>query len=266
MVLKDKLTMIISSCDKFSDLWDAHVGLLDRNWQDRGIDTYILTDSKHASNYDNVKIFSAGDGKEMSERLETILPLIETEYVFITLDDYFLIKKVDSSRISEIISYMDSKYLDYVRLFHLPNSHVKMKGCNGLYNVNLYKSQYAVNFYAGIWRKSFLTKTIKGSMNAWQYEVSLTQTARRLNAKCAMTKGREFVILDVVRKGKILTRANNYFKKNPVYHGSRDIMKKRDEFVLSYRTWAKRILPKRITQAFKRRMINNGYKFYSGIE
>lgn len=35
-MLKDQMTMIILSCDKFSDLWEGHVKLLEENWPDRG--------------------------------------------------------------------------------------------------------------------------------------------------------------------------------------------------------------------------------------
>lgn len=34
--MKKNMTMLILSCDKFSDLWDGHIKLLEKNWPDQG--------------------------------------------------------------------------------------------------------------------------------------------------------------------------------------------------------------------------------------
>ena len=48
-LLKDKLTMVIQTCDKFSDLWEGHFKLLNKNWADRQIDTLLVTDEATAN-------------------------------------------------------------------------------------------------------------------------------------------------------------------------------------------------------------------------
>lgn len=65
MSLKNRLTLVVHSCNKFSDLWDAHMTLLNRNWKDRDIDTFLVTDEETKSSYENVKIISTGKGKEL---------------------------------------------------------------------------------------------------------------------------------------------------------------------------------------------------------
>ena len=79
------MTMLILSCDKFSDLWDGHVKLLEQNWPDRNMDTIIVTDKQRQVSYPNVKVFAAGEELEWSERLEKVLESISTDYVFLTL-------------------------------------------------------------------------------------------------------------------------------------------------------------------------------------
>ena len=92
---ESKLSVIISSCDSFSDLWDGHIKLLERYWGDRNVDqTLLVTDKPTDRSYDNVTVLSAGEFAEWSQRLKKALDTVRTEYVFITLDDYFLIKKV----------------------------------------------------------------------------------------------------------------------------------------------------------------------------
>ena len=262
-MLKDKLTITIHTCQKFSDLWDSHIYLLNKNWNNRNIRTLLVTDCKTEKKYDEVEIISAGDGKEMSDRMKCALDKINTKYVLVTLDDYFPIYKINNESIERLINIMEMEDIDYLRLFHRPTSHKKFKNYDKIYKVNLDDDQYAINLYVGIWKKSFLEKTIQDSLNAWQYEVSLTKIGKKNNAKCLMSKGNEFRTLDVIRKGKILTKADKYIKKNNLSIGNREVMKKKDEFIIEFRTVFKRILPKNITKKLKTFLKKRGFKFYS---
>ncbi|HAN21282.1 MAG: hypothetical protein A2Y15_02255 [Clostridiales bacterium GWF2_36_10] len=264
-MLKDKLTLMIHSCDKFSDLWDTHILLLNKNWANRNIETFLVTDKASPETYDGVTVFFAGDGAELSERTAAILPYIKTEYVLITLDDYFLTKSISTEKIEDLVSAMEKENLDYIRLFSVPNSKDRIKGYKSLYRVQL-SGNYKVNLYPGIWRKSFIEKTIKEPLNAWQYEVSLTKIARKVDAKCAMSKGKEFEILDVVRKGKLLRKANRYLKKHHLYNGSRAVMRFKDEFKLNVISFISLNLPQSFVKYVKRKMIERGHHFYSDVD
>ena len=41
MEMNEDLSVIISTCDKFSDLWDANIQLLNQNWADRNAETFL---------------------------------------------------------------------------------------------------------------------------------------------------------------------------------------------------------------------------------
>ena len=106
---------------------------------------------------------------------------------------------------------MDAEWIAYLRLFTDPNSHKKFKDYKGLYEIPL-DVNYAVNLYQGIWRRDFIEKTLGDSQTIWKYEVSLTPTARQIEARCVLSKGKDFEILDVIRKGKLLHKANRWLK------------------------------------------------------
>lgn len=265
-MLKKKLTMIIHSCDKFSDLWDSHIYLLEKNWKDREIETIIVTDKLTNKKYDNVNIISAGEGKELSERIKFALPYIKTEYVLVTLDDYFPIYEINTKKIEKIIQEMEETNLDYVRLFKRPNSNIKLNNRSDLYKINLNDkkdSNYQVNLYVGIWRKTFIEKTIGKKMNAWEYELSLTKIARKERAICAMSKGNEYEILDVVRKGKILHKAHKYLKKNNLYNGSREIISWKEELKVNSLIFIKDHVNQKIVNLGKAILRKFGFTFYS---
>lgn len=263
-MLDDKLTLVIFSCEKFSDLWDGQVRQLEKFWPQRTIETYIVTDEKTEKKYESVKIICAGKGSEFSERVRKAVEHSKTEYVFVTLDDYFLIKNVENKRIEELIEIMDNEKIDYMRLYlrYKKSNKGQLKDYAGIHMVDP-SYRYSVNLYPGIWRKSFLEKTIKEERNPWQFEVALPQLAVENHAVCAMSKRNEYVFLDVVRKGKILNKANRYFKKYDVYHGERQVHSRIYEIRLGVKTLTSRYLPTWLVKRIKKIMQKLGYEFYS---
>ena len=66
--MENNFTVIISTCDKFSDLWDANIQLLNQNWADRNTETFLVTDKPTERKFENVKVIAAGEGTEITER------------------------------------------------------------------------------------------------------------------------------------------------------------------------------------------------------
>lgn len=123
--MDNNFSIIISTCDKFSDLWDAHVQLLNQNWADRNVETFLLTDKPTDRKFKNITVVAAGEGTEITERLQTVMPMIKTEYVLFTLDDYFLTEKISTEAIKEDISIMEKQRIDYLRLFVMTRKSLK---------------------------------------------------------------------------------------------------------------------------------------------
>lgn len=264
-MLSEKSTMLILSCDKFSDLWDGHVKMLEQYWPDRNMNTFIVTDKKKDVCFPSVSVLSAGDNVEWSCRLKYALNYVNTEYVFVTLDDYYLIKKVDTNRIEMLIKLMDNKSLDYLRLYERPVRATKqpISGENNVFYVDpSYK--YSVNLYSALWRKDFLLAMLDESLNAWEFEVSMQKKASEYGAKCAVSNNDDFFILDVVRKGKLLHKAARFFKHNPgIYTGNREINTWRYEIGLGIKSFVGCHTPLPINHAIRKVMKKFGYKFIS---
>lgn len=257
------LSLLISSCDKFSDLWDANHLFLKENWENCTAETFLVTDRETSKEYDGWRIIVAGDDLEMPARLMKALDYINTPYVLLTLDDYFLIKKVQNKQIEDIILLMDSYNIDYCRLYPINKEKKRaLKGNKWLYKIDLRK-EYAVNLYPGIWKTDFLRKTFNLKTDVWKYEVSLTSTAIKSNAICVMSRRNEFYILDVVRKGKVLHRANRFLKKKGVSLGNRPLVSWKTEFRYFVFGTFSHILPSGLKRIVKKIMRKIGFKFYS---
>lgn len=258
----DRLTLLIHSCDRYSDLWEAHAELLNKNWAERSVRTLLVSDLPGKVQLEGVEVHFAGAGRELSERMAYALSLIDTPYILITLEDYFPIYRIDPDGIERLLDIMDAEQLDYIRLFPDPNSHKSYRRYRHLFEISL-KTNYQVNLRQGIWRKSFVEKTIGERKNAWEYEVSLTPIAIREKAKCVLSKGGEFRTLDVVRKGRILHRADRYLRKHHLYHGSRPVISYREELRIEIFSLGKKLLPRWMAVKVKEFLRKRGYSFYS---
>ena len=153
--------MLIMSCDGFSDLWSGHIKQLQKHWPDHGMRTVIVTDRETDVSFPGVEILPVCNVPEWTDRLKIALDTVETEYVFVTLDDYFLIKDVNSANMSAMLQMMATEKLDYLRFYLRPKratAHL-LGDYNKIHWVDT-QYVYSVNLYSCIWRKSFLAATV----------------------------------------------------------------------------------------------------------
>jgi len=172
---------------------------------------------------------------------------------------------VDTQRVRALLQMMKEETVDYVRLFPHPRRATgkQLRNHPGIYEIDT-SLVYSVNLYSGIWRKSLLEKMVGCPQNAWQFEVSLAQKARKNAAFCVVSDNRDFVILDVVRKGKLLRKAARYFRHHPgIYEGDRPVNSWFYEFRLWVQTMISRHVPRCIFRALRALLISWGFHFYS---
>ena len=261
MLLKDKLSLVISSCEAYSDLWDNHIALLRENWADRSIDAVIVTDKKHNSPYSDVEVFSSGESMEMPQRLSEYAKKCKTDYLLITLDDYYVDRPIDNEKILRAICIMEKYELDYFRFWPYPHEKKRIEGVEKAFWIEL-EGNYKVNLYPAIWRKDFLLQTVKEPLSAWKYEVSLTEIARSLMAKCGYSVNGEYHIVDVIRKGKMLHPAKRFLDSKGMIL-NRELISWKQEVKLRVLYYGKEIIPKPILRFIKKQIVNSGHKFFS---
>ncbi len=255
--------MLISSCEKFSDLWQQHIRLYRENWMGEPIRTYLVTDRPTEAVLEGVEIIVAPSDYDFPMRIQYALQYIETDYVLLTLDDYFLIHPVSAENIATLAEKAKEGDMDYLLLYDRRKDRPKdFRDLEVLEPISL-EEDYAVNLYPAIWKKSFLDKTVTEDLSPWLYEVSLTKTAKKENARCFFSPSGSFLILDVVRKGKVLHKANAYFKKHAIDIGDRPLISRRYELRLALMDFIKWHTPRCCFLFLKKVAKKCGMKFYS---
>lgn len=264
-MLNTDVTLLVFSCDAYSDLWDGQVQQLEKHWPEHPPKAWIVTDQPTERQYEHIQVLVTPAELEWSERLAWVLQKVETPYVFFTLDDYFLIEDVPHDRINNYVRLMEQEGYDYIRLFKSRKK--KTLDAHQVYHelrgIDL-QHNYAINLYAGLWRTEFMRAAAQGKLNAWRFEVSLRKAGLAYGAKCLVCMDDMiYPFLDVVRKGKLLRKAAKYFHKHDIYHGDRAVNSWWYEFKLNGRAFVARHAPLWLFKLLKSIMHKFGHRFYS---
>ena len=258
--MSPQLSILISSCDKYSNLWNAHVLFQKRYWHGAPCKTYLVTDAETNRKLDGIEIIVANNEMDFSMRIQYALNYIDTPYVLLTLDDYFLIRPVCREKIDYLMEYAQKNSVDYLLMYDRRKA--KPKEYQPIVPINL-NEKYAVNLYPAIWNKEFLAKTAKENLSPWMYEASLTHIAIEEHAKCCFSPTGAFFILDVVRKGKVLHKARRYLAANHIDIGDWPTISRWAEIKLAIMDYISWHAPRNLFILLKKAANRIGIKFYS---
>jgi hypothetical protein len=207
--MKNDITLLIGTCDKYSYLWDNFVNLCNKYWQ-------VNCDKIFAGETLQVKhkgYYTSMCGKtQWSNIIKNTIKNIKTEYVYFVLDDYYFNQTITEKHIEDGINFLKenddanklvytSVYCEYYNLSHVKETFFKM----------LDNSDYLTTTQPAIWKKTFLDKCLKQNFNPWQFEIEGTNIIKGDNNKVYI-KHTEDLYFNVVNKGQIINKWN-FFKK-----------------------------------------------------
>lgn len=257
----EKITFLVFTCEKYSNLWDYNVQLLLENVSDDLIENiFLITDKPHSGNVRNASIVVANDDNDFIVRFSKGIEVCATSRFIFLLDDYF-IKNISDKKMIKLLSFFDENNIDYCKLYCRNKRYLKKSKPYFLINTSI---KYSVDLYPGIWNKNFAKlivdnwSSIKRSI--WDFEANLwKQEQISKSQKCICAIGGELDFLDVVRKGKIIRHSYNYLKrKNIKIEG----MKKRsviDSFKDHMLVFLSHILPEKTKQKLKKKFAKETY-------
>lgn len=169
-------TLLVLSCDKYSDAWVPFFTLLKRYWG--GGDTsqlkIVLMAEEKTFSFEDLNIISFPTQKKeaWSERLIRYLDHIETDFVMIACEDSFLREKNDPVRIERFISYMEQNpdisniALQGIDLEEYPRED---DGRFPELDKRPHGSNYCFNT-GGIWRVKHLRNYLVPEESPWDFE------------------------------------------------------------------------------------------------
>lgn len=207
--MKNDVTLLIGTCDRYSFLWDNFVTLCNKYW-----------------NVDCVKMFAGENlqvkhkgyhtvmcgNRNWSDIIKTSLKYIKTEYVFFVLEDYYLNQNITEDFIKIGIDFMkshdDANKLVFSSAFC---EYYSVENISGKYFKMLDISDYLTTTQPALWKTSFLNECLIENMNPWQFEIDGTNIRRNINNKIYIHH-MDDIYFNVVNKGRVIPRWD-LFKK-----------------------------------------------------
>ena len=178
---KSDLSILVNSCDKYSDLWYPFFRLLKTNWQDLTYPVYLNTETisyEEDVDFPVVSILSRHGGETWSERLYDALNQIPSEYILFLMDDYFLMDKVNSSKLEEMMKYIKKdENIANIVLYPVGSAGAIPENNRSLLKLEKRHPNLCVCCTTAIWRKSILLKLIRKSESPWEFEENGTRRA-----------------------------------------------------------------------------------------
>ena len=168
--LRDRITILVCTCDSYSDLWYPFFKLLSIYWPDNNCKIILNTETKSFAYGDlDIQSFSLGSC-EYGERMIKHIDKIQTPYTLLMLDDFFLRREVDVAKLQHIIDYMDRE--DDVVCFSCDKNEYVDNNCQVLNFSKIKKyAPFKLNMQAAIWKTGALKNYWAPKDNPWIWEV-----------------------------------------------------------------------------------------------
>ncbi len=213
----EKLTILVSSCDKYASLWDPFFASLFKQWPtlltvNRHIPIMLIANNKHYPD-PRVQMINISQETSWSDNMLLALEKINSKYVLLMLDDYWVINPVQEMQLDEILQIMQKEDIAMTQLtynnpeFHYGVRHPKLK--YAIYT-NKY-AQYKASLQVAIWDKHALQFLLRSGENPWEFEINGTKRSHGYPARFLnIEKNYPIEYLNATRQGHIEQAALDY--------------------------------------------------------
>ena len=171
------LSILVCSCDKFSDVWPVTERAFELNWGSCPFDVFLMTnlldfDSK------TLRTLRIGPDESWTKNLKSALIEMKSEYVILWLDDCFLSKPVDSKTLLNDVAWMEKNAVPYLRLRRTNNWGRFSKSS---YRIIDAREPYRASILASVWERKYLLSLLYQNQTPWEFETNnqITTSTRK---------------------------------------------------------------------------------------
>lgn len=188
--MKD-VTLLVSSCDKYEDAWHPFFELLHIYAKGFPYPIVLNTETKQYQNaHFDVRVINTTGKKTWSQRLKAVLDQIDTEFVFLVMDDYFLKAEFGFSRFEKVLAYLrenkDVGVVDIAPRWATNEEEVKRNWLSNDISDSFYvreKDEWNITLVPTVWRREFLRNLLRDHEDVWTFEYYSGIRAKKTNQK-----------------------------------------------------------------------------------
>jgi len=198
-------SLLLLSCDKYRDLWNNCTVLYRKYWPDCPYQAFLASDTKPPE-YDGFRPVGAEQTDlSWSDMTRKILDQIDTDYILLMLDDFFLTGPVDTKHVEFLFSRLVALNGGYLRL--VPHSRwmekVPVHPEIGEHQKGL---PYRTSLQAAFWKRSTFMSLLVPGESPWQFELYGGLRSDKMKDPFFAAYSRPIPYIDVLERGKWLPR------------------------------------------------------------
>lgn len=263
---EEDLSVIVLSFDGYRDVWPYFFQTFTKYWGDCKYDKYLINNEAQIQ-YSDFKVINTGKEKNWCYRAKKGIEQINSKYVLLLLEDYFIGTKVNSLDIIDAMNFIKDNDVRYFRITNIPHTRRKKENNKTIYPI-YENEEYGVNLQAAVWEKEYLIdilNQVEGS--AWDFEMYFLKEA--MNGRnqpkngCYVSTQNIIDIHNGVLKGKWFPNTIKYFNKRGILINTEERNRLSFSEVLNYniRFNLRESLPYSMRKKLKRILVKCGVKF-----
>ena len=171
---KSDTSILINTCDKYDDAWYPFFELMKKYWQECPYKVFLNTETKQYQHEGmNLEVLNLPEGLNEApwgKRIKSCLERIDTKYVILFLEDFFLQAPVNQEELERCINLMESDHRYAAIYFKQIDGFTEVYEKEPKYFLMSENIMYKLNLQAGLWRKSDLEALIGDEDSPWSFE------------------------------------------------------------------------------------------------
>ncbi|MEP7272581.1 MAG: hypothetical protein ABI882_13840 [Acidobacteriota bacterium] len=214
----NRVSILVSSCDRLSDCWMPFFHGLRKYWPTCPYPVFFISNTRGFI-HEGFTSIKTGEDLGWSRNLLLALDQVETPYLLYLQEDYWISERVNGAAIADYVALMEENNLSYVRLVALPPPDGDFDGDDRLGIIGD-TDGYRASLQASLWRKDVLRTLIDPNETPWEFEWNGTERSRKYRGTFLSVKPRasdpfyygiRYVCTAVIR-GRWSSEAGEYAK------------------------------------------------------
>lgn len=160
-------SIVVLSCDKYRSLWPSFFARLSKYWTDTPAATYLMTNHLEPD-IPNVTVLAIGEDVDWSSNFLNALSRIDTDYIYVLLEDVYVNKVVDKAYLDDVFKCITELSPNYVNTKALPAPRGPRFGTRIREVVK--GSHYRASLCNAFWKKDVLLELIVPGETPWEFE------------------------------------------------------------------------------------------------
>lgn len=205
--------ILITSCDKYSDLWEPFFAQFFANWPDCPYQVYLSSNKKRFETKFPVKNILTNDDPDWSSSYKKVLKEIKQENLFVWMEDALIVSKIDTDEFEGFFNLMIELNANHIHYRPVPKFDRLVSGNK---KVGVYEKGclYRVNA-VGFWKKDYLNSLLLTGESPWNFEI-MGSYRSSYNDGFYCLINQPFDWIHLIEKGSWRPEALKYCKKNNI--------------------------------------------------